>query len=136
MIFEARSLSRRCTTVTSEQSRVRKFASSIAVSPPPITATGTLRKKAPSQVAHALTPLPIRLRSDSSPRYMALAPVATITVRVSIARPSDISSRCAPPPSKEAPVTSPLSKRVPNRSAWRRITVTSSVPSTPFSKPG
>jgi hypothetical protein len=37
MIFEARNSSRRCTTATSEPNRVRKIASSIAESPPPIT---------------------------------------------------------------------------------------------------
>ena len=38
MIFDARSVSRRCTTVTLLANRVRKTASSIAESPPPTTA--------------------------------------------------------------------------------------------------
>ena len=37
MIFEARNASRRWTSVTSSPKRVRKFASSMAESPPPIT---------------------------------------------------------------------------------------------------
>ena len=43
-------------TVTLEAKRVRKVASSIAVSPPPTTATSLPRKKKPSQVAQAETP--------------------------------------------------------------------------------
>ncbi len=45
MIFDARSESRRWTTVTCEAKRVRNIASSIAVSPPPTTAIGFPRKK-------------------------------------------------------------------------------------------
>ena len=45
MIFDARSVSRRCTTVTLEANRVRKMASSSAESPPPTTAIGLPRKK-------------------------------------------------------------------------------------------
>ena len=58
MIFEARRLSRRCTIVTERANRVRKVASSIAVSPPPTTAMSWSRKKKPSQVAHHETPRP------------------------------------------------------------------------------
>src|SRR6266487_2257975 len=43
-------------TVTVEANLVRKVPSSIAVSPPPITATSMFLKKEPSQVAHADTP--------------------------------------------------------------------------------
>ena len=39
MIFEARRVSRRCTTVTCFANLVRNVASSIAVSPPPTTRT-------------------------------------------------------------------------------------------------
>ena len=56
MIFDARSVSRRCTTVTFEANFVRKIASSIAESPPPMTAIGLPRKKNPSHVAHVETP--------------------------------------------------------------------------------
>ena len=45
MIFDARSLSRRCTSVTCDANFVRKIASSSAESPPPTTAIGLLRKK-------------------------------------------------------------------------------------------
>ncbi|COY30406.1 Uncharacterised protein [Mycobacterium tuberculosis] len=38
MILEARNSSRRCTSVTLRANRVRKVASSIAESPPPMTA--------------------------------------------------------------------------------------------------
>ena len=51
MAFEARSASRRCTTVTLSAKRVRKVASSMAESPPPMTAMSLSRKKKPSQVA-------------------------------------------------------------------------------------
>src|ERR1700739_2188470 len=51
MIFDARNSSRRCTSVTLLANRVRKRASSIAESPPPMTAMCWSRKKNPSQVA-------------------------------------------------------------------------------------
>ncbi len=56
MIFEARNSSRRWTMVTLVANRVRKFASSIAVSPPPTTISSRPLKSAPSQVAQAETP--------------------------------------------------------------------------------
>ncbi len=59
MIFEARKVSLRCTSVTSLPKRLRKFASSMAESPPPITMIFFARKKKPSQVAQELTPWPI-----------------------------------------------------------------------------
>jgi hypothetical protein len=52
---------------------------STAVLPPPITATSWPRKKKPSQVAQADTPLPMKRFSDSMPRYLALAPVVMIS---------------------------------------------------------
>ena len=58
MILEARSSSRRWTTVTLLAKRVRKVASSIAESPPPTTTMSWSRKKKPSQVAQADTPRP------------------------------------------------------------------------------
>ena len=51
-----------------------------AADPPPTTATSLPLKKKPSQVAQADTPLPLYLVSDSNPKYLALAPVAMITV--------------------------------------------------------
>ena len=80
MIFDARSVSRRWTTVTCEANRVRKIASSIAESPPPTTAIGLPRKKKPSQVAQVDTPWPISARSDGRPSSRADAPVAMISV--------------------------------------------------------
>ena len=56
MIFDARSASRRWTTVTDRANRVRNVASSMAESPPPTTAMSWSRKKKPSQVAHHDTP--------------------------------------------------------------------------------
>ena len=68
-------------TVTCDANRVRNVASSIAESPPPMTAIGLPRKKKPSQVAHVETPCPISDRSAGSPSSFADAPVATITAR-------------------------------------------------------
>ena len=68
MIFEARNSSRRWTSVTFEANFVRKFASSIAVSPPPTTATSLPRKKKPSHVAQAETPWPMSFCSLGRPR--------------------------------------------------------------------
>src|SRR5699024_1083417 len=51
MILEARRESRRWTTVTLEANLARSRASSMAESPPPITAISCPRKKNPSQVA-------------------------------------------------------------------------------------
>ena len=67
MILEARSASRRCTTVTDRANRVRNVASSMAESPPPITAMSLSRKKKPSQVAHQDTPCPDSRFSPSTP---------------------------------------------------------------------
>ena len=60
MIFEARSSSRRWTSVTLVAKLVRKLASSMAESPPPTTAISWSRKKKPSQVAQVETPWPRR----------------------------------------------------------------------------
>src|SRR5215207_6072284 len=58
MILEARNWSRRWIRMTSEANLERNVASSIAVSPPPTTATFLSLKKKPSQVAQPLTPEP------------------------------------------------------------------------------
>ncbi len=81
MIGEARNSSRRWTIVTLSANFVRKTASSIAESPPPTTITFLFRKKAASQTAQYETPRPCSVRSESSPSWRALAPVATITAR-------------------------------------------------------
>src|SRR6202521_733825 len=83
MIFDARNSGRRCNTFTRLANLERKFASSIAVSPPPTTAISFPRKKYPSHVAQVDTPYPISLRSDSSPIMRAVAPAAMISARVS-----------------------------------------------------
>ncbi|GBC86197.1 hypothetical protein HRbin12_00183 [bacterium HR12] len=82
MIREARNASRRCTIVTRLANRVRKIASSIAVSPPPTTMSSRSRKKKPSQVAQAETPRPRSRSSPGTPSQRALAPVAMMSVRV------------------------------------------------------
>ena len=76
MIFSARNLSRRCTSVTLLQMLARYSASSTAVLPPPTTATSLPLKKKPSQVAQADTPWPMNFCSLGMPRYFADAPVA------------------------------------------------------------
>ena len=81
MILDARNSSRRCTRVTLRANRVRKVASSMAESPPPITAMSWSLKKKPSQVAQALTPRPSNSCSPGTPRYRAAAPIARITAR-------------------------------------------------------
>ncbi len=70
---------RRCNIVTTVANLVKKLASSMALSPPPITTTSLPLKKNPSQVAQALTPLPLSRCSLSSPSQLASAPVAIIT---------------------------------------------------------
>ena len=85
MIFDARNSSRRCTIVTFVANLVRKFASSIAVSPPPTTMTSLPLKKKPSQVAQAETPWPISCFSESRPSSLAEAPVETMTASAVIA---------------------------------------------------
>src|SRR5580698_1365344 len=68
--------------VTLVAKRVKNSASSIAESPPPITAISLPEKKKPSQVAHELTPCPISACSLGRPSQRAEAPLAMISVRV------------------------------------------------------
>ena len=79
MIFEARSVSRRWTTVTDLPNLVRNMASSMAESPPPMTAMSWPRKKNPSQVAHQETPCPPSSFSPGTPSSLYREPVAMIT---------------------------------------------------------
>ena len=81
MIFEARSSSRRCTTVTVSANLVRNSASSMAESPPPTTAMWWSRKKKPSQVAQVDRPWPSSRDSSGRPSISDWAPVETITAR-------------------------------------------------------
>ena len=135
MIFEARKWSRRCTTVTLVAKRVRKIASSIAVSPPPTITSSLPLKKKPSQVAQADTPWPMSRVSAGIPSSFAEAPVATTSVSVESVEPSASESRNGRR-ARSASVTSAARKRVPKRSAWRRNRSTISGPMTPSGKPG
>ena len=74
MIFEARSSSRRWTTVTLLANLVRNVASSIAESPPPTTTISLSLKKKPSHVAQYETPKPCSAFSLGRPICMADAP--------------------------------------------------------------
>ena len=67
--------------VTERAKRLRKVASSIAESPPPITAMSLSRKKKPSQVAHQETPCPDSRSSSGTPSLRYAEPMAKITVR-------------------------------------------------------
>ena len=135
MIFDARSVSRRWTTVTFEANFVRKIASSSAESPPPTTAIGLSRKKKPSQVAHVDTPWPISARSDGSPSSRADAPVATMSASRRVLAPRR-SSRVNGRRETSTAVTSPWTISAPKRSACARISAISSGPMMPSRKPG
>jgi len=82
MMGEARNLSVRLIRVTLEAKRVRKRASSMALSPPPMTAISFPEAKNPSHVAQELTPWPMSACSDGRLSQRALAPDAMIRVRV------------------------------------------------------
>jgi hypothetical protein len=58
-----------------------KIESSIAESPPPITATFSPLKKAPSQTPQVDTPLPPSSSSPGMPRRLGSAPIARMTLR-------------------------------------------------------
>mmetsp|Transcript_77933 Transcript_77933/g.215432 ORF Transcript_77933/g.215432 Transcript_77933/m.215432 type:complete len:213 (+) Transcript_77933:766-1404(+) len=76
----ARKLSRLWIITTSEQMRDSMSASSIAVSPPPITAQDLSLKRYPSQAAQLETPCPRYSHSPSTFSQRLSAPVARITV--------------------------------------------------------
>jgi hypothetical protein len=59
-------------SVTLVAKRVRKSASSMAESPPPMTAISLPEAKKPSQVAQELTPWPMRACSLGRPSQRAL----------------------------------------------------------------
>ena len=134
MIRLARSVERRCTIVTDRANRVRKVASSIAVSPPPTTTMSWSRKKKPSQVAHHDTPRPASRSSPGMPTFLYAEPVAMTTERAansaSCVRTSLIS------PVRSTATTSSVTSSAPNRSAWARMESISSGPRTPSGKPG
>mmetsp|Transcript_33837 Transcript_33837/g.84323 ORF Transcript_33837/g.84323 Transcript_33837/m.84323 type:complete len:270 (+) Transcript_33837:385-1194(+) len=76
----ARNDSPRCTTVTALDVRASTRASSMAVSPPPMTTTALLVYMNPSHVAHAETPLPLKSHSPGTPSQRESAPVARMTL--------------------------------------------------------
>ena len=79
---EARKFSLRLMIVTLVAKRVRKSASSMAESPPPMTAISLPRVKKPSQVAQELTPWPMSACSEGRPSQRAEAPEAMMSERV------------------------------------------------------
>ncbi len=134
MIFEARNSSRRWTIVTLLANLVRKVASSMAVSPPPTTRSSRSRKKNPSQVAQAETPRP---RSRSSPgmsSHLALAPVATISVRARHSSSPDQTPNGRAERSTRVAMWGTIS--VSKRAACFSIASISSGPRIPSAKPG
>ncbi len=135
MIALARRPSRRCTTVTFEANFVRNWASSIAESPPPTTTRSWSRKKNPSQVAHAETPLPIRRCSLVRPSQRAVAPVETITERAATSWSPTVSVN-GEPCVRSTLSTSSVQISVSKRSACLRKSTMSSGPMRPSGKPG
>ena len=119
---------------TSSPKRVRKMASSIAESPPPITMIFLPRKKKPSQVAQELTPWPMSFRSDGRPSQRAEAPEAIISVRVSTHSPSMLirNGRF----DRSASTTEPRWYSAPKCCACCFMFSTSAGPSMPSGKPG
>ena len=88
------------------------------------------RKNAPSHVAHAETPRPSSRFSLSSPRYLALAPVATMTASATTGVSSSTTSRCGDS-ERSTWVTVPHRSSVPNRVAWASMSAIISGPMTP-----
>ena len=119
MIFEARNSSRRWTIVSFSANLLTKIESSIAESPPPITATSLPLKKAPSQTPQVLTPRPCSSISPGMPRRLGSAPIARITARARWVSLPTMTSWTSPSVSFSS-VTSSVMKRVPKRSACLR----------------
>mmetsp|Transcript_23442 Transcript_23442/g.69650 ORF Transcript_23442/g.69650 Transcript_23442/m.69650 type:complete len:292 (+) Transcript_23442:315-1190(+) len=139
MIFEARSVSRRWMTYTLLPYLVRKWASSIAESPPPMTAMGFFRKMgaAPSHTAQAEIPLfqkPFSSPLPGNSRRRATAPVAMITVCAvtSFSSVHSLNGRLL----RSTLVIVSVKILVPKRKLCLRMFSTSSVPSMPSGKPG
>ena len=93
MMREARKFSLRLMIVTLVAKRVRKSASSMAESPPPMTAISLPRAKKPSQVAQELTPWPMSACSQGRPSQRAEAPEAMMSERVRTISPPMVSSK-------------------------------------------
>jgi hypothetical protein len=134
MIFDARSVSRRWTTVTFVANRVRNNASSMAESPPPTTMSSCPRKKNPSHVAHVDTPCPSSRRSESIPSIFADAPVEMMTVLADQDSSPDQTSKGRRVRSTR--VASWWRSSASNRAACFSIRSMSSGPRTASGKPG
>ena len=84
MMRLARKRSVRLMSVTLVAKRVRKSASSMAESPPPMTAISLPEAKNPSQVAQELTPWPMSACSEGRPSQRADAPEAMMSAMTTI----------------------------------------------------
>ncbi len=135
MALEARRVSRRWTTVTDLANRERKVASSMAVSPPPITAMSWSLKKNPSQVAHQDTPRPERASSFGRPSLRCCEPVATMTALARWTVPA-VSVTVLISPARSTATMSSGTSSAPKRSDWARMLSMSSGPMMPSWKPG
>ena len=111
------------------------MASSIAVSPPPITAMSWSLKKNPSQVAHHETPRPERVSSFGRPSLRCWDPVVTMTALALWTVPS-VSVTVLISPVRSTATTSSATSSAPKRSAWERMFSMSSGPMMPSRKPG
>jgi hypothetical protein len=119
MILEARYSSRRWIEVSLSAYLEMKIESSIAESPPPITATFSPLKKAPSQTPHVETPLPDSSSSPGIPSRRGSAPIARISALPACSS-SPRNTRWSSPSDSSTRSASSVMKRVPNRSAWAR----------------
>ncbi len=121
-------------SVTLLAKRVRNVASSMAESPPPITAISLPEKKKPSQVAQDETPCPMSACSLGRPNQRAEAPLAMINVRVWITSLPMVNStgRLL----RSALTTCPTRYSAPKRVACLRMFSTSSGPWMPSGNPG
>ena len=136
MIFDARNSSRRWTTVTLGAKRVRKVASSIAVSPPPTTTRSRPLKSAPSQVAQADTPYFWNFSSDGMPSHLADAPVAMISVSAASSPSVETTLERAVADRSTGGDVGGDARCVPKRSACALNSSISSGPWIPSGKPG
>ena len=119
MIFEARNSSRRWTIVSSSANLEMKIESSIAESPPPITATSSPLKKAPSQTPQVETPRPreLQLAGDAEPLGLGAHREDHRLRDVLLVAEEDALDAAV---GELDPVASSVMKRVPKRSAWAR----------------
>ena len=133
MILDARNSSRRCTSVTSLPKRVRKFASSMAESPPPITMI-LLPGRRSRRRWRRLTPWPISFCSVPAPASAPKRRRRRSAVRVSIHSPSTLrrNGRCE----KSVSMTAPCMYSAPKCCACCFMFSTRSGPLMPSGKAG